>query len=300
MGISPGQDRRGAAGVRAPGRRYHADARAGSRERLERRRPADRAQRVGQAAPQEPRAPDRGAGADARRPRPLLVLPGYPTPHEAQLGGARCRRSGSPTTCGCWAGFRRGARGPLRRRGRFVFPSLTRASACPCWRRWPAACPVACSDRGALAEVERRRGTALRPRVERRRSRPRSERLLTTAPQRIGCGAGLRAARSAGRRPRRHARDLRASAAPRGRQTCGRRRSARARSASECSSESRSTLPANHGLGLRSAGPPSWTRTIASASQPRSAEGARSRCGRRSRAPPRRCQDRRRPRSGCR
>ena len=73
--------------------------------------------------------------------RPVLVLPGYPTPHEAELRDARPRRWASPATC---VG-RRGSRTPSSRActriaTRSCSRRCTRASGCRCWRRWRAAC----------------------------------------------------------------------------------------------------------------------------------------------------------------
>ena len=100
---------------------------------------------VGQAPAQEPRAPARGARADRRRATgPVLVLPGYPTPHEARAARAR-RARWACAAASRFLGWVDAAetRGPLRRRGRASsFPSLARGLR-PARARGdePAACP---------------------------------------------------------------------------------------------------------------------------------------------------------------
>ena len=199
----PGQGRRRAAGGRAARRPRPTPgggaARASSGWATGRRA----AQRQRQAPAQEPR---RGCStrSPASRPsaRPVLVVPGYPTPHEAELRARAAalgvdgrRRAGRP---GCPA---RTSRASTRSPTCVVFPSLLRGLR-PAGARGDGARRagrllgplVAARGRG-------RRGAALRPRGRRRDPARRSS----------GCcadGAAARAtwrAAGASRRPRVHA-----------------------------------------------------------------------------------------------
>ncbi len=73
--------------------------------------------------------------------RPSLVVPGYPTPHEAELrqlaGVARHRRPGAH--CPHWLPAA-DSRASTHSRPLSSSRRSTRGSACPCSRRWPAAC----------------------------------------------------------------------------------------------------------------------------------------------------------------
>ncbi len=109
--------------------------------------------RLGQAAAQEPRPPDRGARA-ARPPEPAGAR------HARLSDAARGRASGAGARAragGAGALARldsdRRARGPLRRAAGFVFPSLYEGFGLPVLEAMSRGVPVACSDRGALAEV---------------------------------------------------------------------------------------------------------------------------------------------------
>ncbi len=77
---------------------------------------------------------------DAER-RPLLVLPGYHTSHEEELRerGRAAGRRGRRAAAGL--DLRGRARGPVGARDGVRVPlACTRASGCPCWRRWPGVC----------------------------------------------------------------------------------------------------------------------------------------------------------------
>ena len=86
-------------------------------------------------------------------PRPILVLPGYPTPHEAEL---RARADelglGADVRFLDWVS-------PADLEGLyalcsvFVFPSLYEGFGLPIVEAQDRGVPVACSDRGAVAEV---------------------------------------------------------------------------------------------------------------------------------------------------
>ncbi|MBA2348727.1 MAG: glycosyltransferase family 4 protein [Solirubrobacterales bacterium] len=86
-------------------------------------------------------------------PRPLLVMPGYPTPHEAELR-SRATELGLDndvrfvgwTSAEDLEGLYALAKG-------FVFPSLYEGFGLPVLEAMARGVPVACSDRGSLAEV---------------------------------------------------------------------------------------------------------------------------------------------------
>ncbi len=85
--------------------------------------------------------------------RPLLVLPGYPTPHEQQL---RSRAAELGVTGDVrfldWIGADE-LEGLYAAAGCFVFPSLLEGFGLPVLEAMVRGVPVACSGRGSLAEV---------------------------------------------------------------------------------------------------------------------------------------------------
>jgi glycosyltransferase involved in cell wall biosynthesis len=86
-------------------------------------------------------------------PRPLLVLPGYPTQHEEEL-----RRHAAQLQITADARFLGWVEPPdleaLYRTARcFVFPSLYEGFGLPVLEAMARGLPVACSDRGSLGEV---------------------------------------------------------------------------------------------------------------------------------------------------
>jgi glycosyltransferase involved in cell wall biosynthesis len=86
-------------------------------------------------------------------PRPLLVLPGYPTSHEAQLAAraADLGVAGDVRLLG-WVSDKE-LEGLYAAAAAFVFPSLYEGFGLPVLEAMARGVPVACSDRGALAEV---------------------------------------------------------------------------------------------------------------------------------------------------
>lgn len=86
-------------------------------------------------------------------PRPLLVLPGYPTPHEAELA-ARAAQLGVSDDVRLlgWVSDEE-LEGLYAAAAAFVFPSLYEGFGLPVLEAMARGVPVACSDRGALAEV---------------------------------------------------------------------------------------------------------------------------------------------------
>jgi len=86
-------------------------------------------------------------------PRPLLVLPGYPTPHESQLTehAAQLGVSGDVKMLG-WVSDEE-LEGLYAAAAAFVFPSLYEGFGLPVLEAMARGVPVACSDRGSLAEV---------------------------------------------------------------------------------------------------------------------------------------------------
>ena len=86
-------------------------------------------------------------------PRPLLVLPGYPTAYEAQLA-ARAAQLGVADDVRLlgWVSDEE-LEGLYAAAAAFVFPSLYEGFGLPVLEAMARGVPVACSDRGALAEV---------------------------------------------------------------------------------------------------------------------------------------------------
>jgi glycosyltransferase involved in cell wall biosynthesis len=85
--------------------------------------------------------------------RPLLVVPGYPTPYEAELRHrAAARGAGSDVR---WLDWVSGAdlEGHYAAAGCFVFPSLYEGFGLPVLEAMSRGVPVACSDRSSLPEV---------------------------------------------------------------------------------------------------------------------------------------------------
>jgi len=85
--------------------------------------------------------------------RPLLVLPGYPTPHEEELRTqiAELGLTDHVRLLG-WVSEAE-LEGLYRATGAFVFPSLAEGFGLPVLEAMVRGVPVACSDRGSLAEV---------------------------------------------------------------------------------------------------------------------------------------------------
>jgi glycosyltransferase involved in cell wall biosynthesis len=86
-------------------------------------------------------------------PRPLLVLPGYPSPHEAQLiaKAAALGVSDDLRVLG-WVSDEE-LEGLYAAAAAFVFPSLYEGFGLPVLEAMARGVPVACSNQGALAEV---------------------------------------------------------------------------------------------------------------------------------------------------
>jgi glycosyltransferase involved in cell wall biosynthesis len=86
-------------------------------------------------------------------PRPVLVLPGYPTEHEAELR-ARAEQLGTRDDVR-FLGWVDPAEleGLYAVAGAFVFPSLAEGFGLPVLEAMARGVPVACSDTGAVAEV---------------------------------------------------------------------------------------------------------------------------------------------------
>ncbi len=86
-------------------------------------------------------------------PRPVLLLPGYPTPHEAEL---RSRAAALGITDDvrfpAWVSAA-DLEGLYAAATAFVFPSLYEGFGLPVLEAMARGVPVACSNRGALAEV---------------------------------------------------------------------------------------------------------------------------------------------------
>ena len=93
------------------------------------------------------------AVASLPAPRPVLVLPGYPTPHEAELR-ARADALGisDDVRFPAWVSAA-DLEGLYALAAAFVFPSLYEGFGLPVLEAMARGVPVACSNRGALAEV---------------------------------------------------------------------------------------------------------------------------------------------------
>jgi glycosyltransferase involved in cell wall biosynthesis len=89
----------------------------------------------------------------AAETRPLLVLPGHPTPYEAQLRG-RAQELGVSDDVRFlgWVSAEE-LEGLYAAAACFVFPSLIEGFGLPVLEAMTRGVPVACSDRGAVAEV---------------------------------------------------------------------------------------------------------------------------------------------------
>jgi glycosyltransferase involved in cell wall biosynthesis len=85
--------------------------------------------------------------------RPLLVLPGYPTPHERELR-ERAAALGieGDTRCVGWVSTA-DLEGLYRLASCFVYPSLYEGFGLPVLEAMVRGVPVVCSDRGSLSEV---------------------------------------------------------------------------------------------------------------------------------------------------
>ena len=129
--------------------------------------------RVGQAPAQEPR---RACSTRSRCSRPsagpVLVVPGYPTPHEAELRAAG-RALGVAGRALPRLASARTSRASTRSRPAFVFPSLYEGFGLPVLEAMARGVPVACSDRASLPEVAGDAALLFDPRTT-RRSPPRS------------------------------------------------------------------------------------------------------------------------------
>ena len=264
----PRQGRRRAARGRAPSpvrarRREDACARARPRRRADR-----------PAAPSAPSARTRTsralieALAGMRAPRPMLVLPGYPTPYEAELREpAPARRW--PRTLRFPAGSSTSRpRGSLRAGAAvFAFPSLYEGFGLPVLEAMARGVPVACSNRSSLPEVAGDAALLVDP-EDRRAIAAALERCCTIPPRPTACARRARARRRASR-GQRTAELTRAGLPARARSSRSSRRARpRARAAARWPRTTR-------GRRARAApSPPSWTRTIASARSSGAAEAA--------------------------
>jgi glycosyltransferase involved in cell wall biosynthesis len=83
--------------------------------------------------------------------RPVLVLPGYPTPHEAELR-ARASALGVRAVFPAWVSAE-DLEGLYALASAFVFPSLAEGFGLPVLEAMARGVPVACSDRSSLPEV---------------------------------------------------------------------------------------------------------------------------------------------------
>jgi glycosyltransferase involved in cell wall biosynthesis len=85
--------------------------------------------------------------------RPVLVLPGYPTPHEPELQAHALRLGLRRDVCFLGWVSPEELEGLYAAAACFVFPSLAEGFGLPVLEAMARGVPVACSDRGALAEV---------------------------------------------------------------------------------------------------------------------------------------------------
>jgi glycosyltransferase involved in cell wall biosynthesis len=85
--------------------------------------------------------------------RPVLVLPGYPTPHEPELQAHALRLGLRQDVCFLGWVSPEELEGLYAAAACFVFPSLAEGFGLPVLEAMARGVPVACSDRGALAEV---------------------------------------------------------------------------------------------------------------------------------------------------
>jgi glycosyltransferase involved in cell wall biosynthesis len=83
--------------------------------------------------------------------KPVLVLPGYPTPHEAELK-ARAAYLGVRAVFPAWVSPE-DLEGLYATAAAFVFPSLAEGFGLPVLEAMARGVPVACSDRSSLPEV---------------------------------------------------------------------------------------------------------------------------------------------------
>jgi glycosyltransferase involved in cell wall biosynthesis len=85
--------------------------------------------------------------------RPVLVLPGYSTPHEVELRSRAAQLGLEPDVrCLDWVSPA-DLEGLYALASSFVFPSLYEGFGLPVLEAMTRGVPVACSDRGSLAEV---------------------------------------------------------------------------------------------------------------------------------------------------
>ena len=129
--------------------------------------------------------------AIASERRPILVLPGYATPHEHELRERSARLGLAADTRFLGWVSEEELEGLYRSAACFVFPSLYEGFGLPVLEAMARGVPVACSDRGALAEVIDGAAVTFDP------ERPQA---IADAIERLLAGSGrARATRGAGR-----------------------------------------------------------------------------------------------------